>query len=151
MDRAGTTFTDIFLVVVNAFMDRSGAGEFVDLGAVRVEGAFTVHVGQEGWDDLGLGAAAQLERADFAAAFDQGQDGALVASATRTGMLTLTVLFADIGFVGFHDLAGPAQWGLVLGGLHGLAEPHGEKPRGLVRDAQPAGHLVTGKAFLAAA
>ena len=61
---------------------------------------------------LALGAA-DLEGADFAAAFHTGHDGAFMTSAARTGKLATsgTIFLAYKGFVRFHDLAGTAKRG----------------------------------------
>src|SRR5690348_4744105 len=78
VDFAGLAVADIFLGVVNAFMGRNAARELVDLSAVSMERAFAVHVLVENGKDIFALGAADLERADFTAAFDKADHGALM-------------------------------------------------------------------------
>ena len=57
--------------------------------------------------------------------------------AASAGTFALAGLLADVGFVGFHDLAGAAQR-LDGCGRHGFTKPMGHEPRGLIGHAQHA-------------
>lgn len=53
-----------------------------------------------------------MERADFAATLDKSHNGTLgrVGGLAANGALLDRFLRAEIGFVGFHDLAFAANW-----------------------------------------
>ena len=108
---SGLALADIFLAMVNALMRGNSACKAVELSAVAMEGGRGVNIGADRDHNLLALIVAKLERADFAAAFYKAQDRALMAVAASAGVLTLTVLLANVGFVGSTILPGPPRGG----------------------------------------
>ena len=107
---------------------------------------------------VALSATGNMERADVAAALDKRDDGALVAgplaaldrAAAWRVLRRLRSDVAEVGFVGFHDLAFAAQRAQAPS-AHRLADAVRHEPSGLVTDVQRAVELVGGNALLAGA
>ena len=93
-----------------------------------------------------------VDRADLAAALDQPKNRALAGEAGLAALRALghDILVAEVGFIGFDDLAGATQ-SLGAGVTQGLAQPMRHEPRRLVADAQHAVELVSADTFLAGA
>lgn len=82
-----------------------------------------------------------------AAALDQRHDGVLLRDALA--LLRVLRLAANVGLIRLDGLAFAADRPGVLGQAHGLADAVIEEPRGLVRHAHHAVHLMSGDALLA--
>ena len=95
-----------------------------------------------------------MESTDLAATLYQTKNGAFLANALVLVGATLALLglargfqLAEIGFIGFDDLALAAHW-LRVHIFHGFADTVRQKPSRLVGDAQGAVQLMGRIAFL---
>ena len=123
----------------------------VDIGAIRHQVALAIrrrdqHVAHGLGGDVG-----DVERTGRPVALNQGHHLLLGVCRQIAGqalvLMLVGFLAADIGFVGFHELAFAAE-GRLGARVHSLADAMGHEPRGLVRHAQGAVQLVSADAHL---
>lgn len=136
-------------ILVLSVVDLPMAGELGSDLAVLArlighERGLAAHLGAQDRGKRLAGDIGDVERAGASAAFDQGKDD-LLADASDLARLALGhvlvgFLPADVGFVGFDDLAVATHRGAVVG--HGFADPMAHEPGGLVGDAERAVQLV---------
>lgn len=131
----------------------------VEAAFVGVERAFAADIGHDDFADVFNVGAFHMEGTDMTATLHKGDNGALAGRAgpaafgelAATGVNGGLILgLAEIGFVGFDNLAGTAKRASRLNVLsHSFADAVAHEPRGFVGHANHAVDLMGGNAFLA--
>src|SRR5579863_4890132 len=141
------------LAVIDHFMaDKLLAHTHVAAGGIGHQRRFASDVGNDQRAKRLAADVGNVMRADFALTLNKRMDDLLAHAANVLGVAladVLVLLFAaDIGRIGFHDLAFAANR-TNLGRRHGLADAMAHEPRALVCDPKQPVDLMGANALLA--